>query len=283
MPSLLISGASTGIGKAIALYFADKGWTVWAGVRKEEDANTLHDEDIRIRPVMLDVTKEDSIADCIAKISAELDGKRLDGLVNNAGIANMAPIALQPLDDFKAHFAVNTFGVLALTQAALPLLGTDETRAGKPGRIVNITSMGGKLTAPFLGAYCATKHAVESLSASFRRELLPFGIDCVVVGPGSVKTPIWEKAGEKTKDTPYQDTPWGESLKKFADEFISGGEDGLEPEEVAKVVETALTDPTPKARYAPVPNKLMNWTLPRLLPTRMVDKVMGKRYGLTPD
>lgn len=283
MSSLLISGASTGIGKAIALYFADKGWTVWAGVRKEEDANTLQDEDIRIRPVMLDVTKQDSIADCIAKISAELDGKRLDGLVNNAGIANMAPIALQSLDDFKAHFAVNTFGVLALTQAALPLLGTDETRTGKPGRIVNITSMGGKLTAPFLGAYCATKHAVESLSASFRRELLPFGIDCVVVGPGSVKTPIWEKAGEKTKDTPYQDTPWAESLKKFANEFISGGEDGLEPEEVAKVVETALTDASPKARYAPVPNKLMNWTLPRLLPARMVDKVMGKRYGLMPD
>lgn len=283
MSHILISGASTGIGRAAAEYLAGQGWTVWAGVRKDKDAADLKAANSTIRPIMLDVTRPDSIEAAIGEISTALDGARLSGLVNNAGVANMAPVALQPLDEFKAHFEVNTFGLLALTQAALPLLGTDQSRSGKPGRIVNITSMGGKLTAPFLGAYCATKHAAESLSASFRRELLPFGIDSIVIGPGSVKTPIWDKAGKKNKDTPYADTPWGKAIQKFAEEFIAGGEQGLEPEDVAKVIETALTDPSPKARYAPVKNKLMNWTLPRILPARMVDKVMGKRYGLLKD
>ena len=198
-------------------------------------------------------------------------------------IANMAPIALQSLEDFKAHFEVNCFGALALTQAVLPLLGMDEARTGKPGRIVNITSMGGELTAPFLGAYCATKHAMESLTDSFRRELMMFGIDAITVGPGSVKTPIWDKAGEANKETPYADTPWGEPLKAFADDFIKGGDDGLEPEVVAETVFEALTAREPKARYAPVPNKLTSWTLPRLLPRRMLDKIMAKRYGLLKD
>ncbi|MAK61294.1 MAG: short-chain dehydrogenase [Ponticaulis sp.] len=283
MPSVLISGASTGIGLAAAQYLAEHGWIVFAGVRKTEDGDRLKEVNSSIHPIILDVTKPDQISEAMSDVSEALQGKTLSGLVNNAGIANMAPIALQSLDDFKAHFEVNCFGTLALTQAALPLLGMDKARNGKPGRIINITSMGGELTAPFLGAYCATKHAVESLTDSFRRELMMYGIDAITIGPGSVKTPIWEKAGETNKDTPYKDTPWGASLRKFADEFIKGGEDGLEPVEVARVIEIALTDDSPKTRYAPVPNKLMNWTLPRLLPTRMVDKIMGKRYGLMSD
>lgn len=281
MQSVLISGASTGIGRAIAVHMAKLGWRVYGGVRKKEDGEDLKSAHASIIPVILDVTKSDQIDAVVSKIDADLAGSRLAGLVNNAGIANMAPIALQPLDEFKAHFEVNTFGALALSRACLNLLGMDETRTGKPGRIINITSMGGELTAPFLGAYCATKHATESITDSLRRELLMFGIDAISIGPGSVKTPIWDKAGEKNKDTPYADTPWANAIRKFADEFIAGGDDGLEPEEVAEVVETALTDESPKARYAPVKNKLTNWTIPRLLPKRMVDKVMGKRYGLT--
>lgn len=280
MPSVLISGASTGIGRSAAVYLAGKGWQVFAGVRKAEDGDPLKADNHAITPVILDVTKPDQIADAVTQIDDALNGETLSGLVNNAGIANMAPIALQSIEDFKAHFEVNCFGVLALTQASLPLLGMDRTRRGKPGRIINITSMGGELTAPFLGAYCATKHAVESLTDSFRRELMMLGIDAITIGPGSVKTPIWDKAGKTNKSTPYADTPWGDALESFADDFIKGGEKGLEAIEVARVIETALTADKPKTRYAPVPNKLTNWTLPRLLPARMVDKIMGKKYGL---
>ncbi|MAP93886.1 MAG: short-chain dehydrogenase [Ponticaulis sp.] len=283
MQSVLISGASTGIGRSTAEYFAAKGWRVYAGVRKQEDARALVEANADIVPVTLDVTKKETLDAAIGLIDSQLDGGTLSGVVNNAGIANMAPIALQSLEDFKAHFEVNCFGALALTQAVLPLLGMDEARTGKPGRIVNITSMGGELTAPFLGAYCATKHAMESLTDSFRRELMMFGIDAITVGPGSVKTPIWDKAGEANKETPYADTPWGEPLKAFADDFIKGGDDGLEPEVVAETVFEALTAREPKARYAPVPNKLTSWTLPRLLPRRMLDKIMAKRYGLLKD
>ena len=204
MKTVVITGASTGIGEATALYLAKHGWRVYAGVRKQSDADALSaSSEGDIRPLILDVTRQEHLETAVRTVSETLKGETLTGLVNNAGIANMGPLAIQPLDDFKAHFEVNVFGLLRASQAFAPLLGMDKTRTGAPGRIVNITSVGGRISAPFLGAYTATKHAVEAMTDTLRRELVIFGIDAIAVGPGSVKTPIWDKAEEANSDGPY--------------------------------------------------------------------------------
>ncbi|KCZ51502.1 SDR family oxidoreductase [Hyphomonas pacifica] len=281
MKTVLVTGASTGIGAAAARHLAKQGWCVYAGVRKQNDADTLHaNTPGDLHPIILDVTKPDQIEAAVATISEGLKGAKLNGLVNNAGIANMGPLALQPMDTFEAHFQVNVIGLMRVSQAFIPLLGSDETRTGDPGRIVNITSVGGRLSAPFLGAYAATKHAVEALTDALRRELVIYGIDAIAIGPGSVKTPIWDKAEEANSDDPYASSDWADSLETFEQVMLKGGRTGLPPEKIAEVIETALDDPTPRARYAPVPDKLTNWYIPTHLPKRMLDKIFWKRFGL---
>ncbi|MEO0722056.1 MAG: SDR family oxidoreductase [Pseudomonadota bacterium] len=283
MKTVVITGASTGIGRATAEYFANKGWTVFAGVRKEEDGAALKaSASGDLRPILLDVAKPDHVDAAVVEVAKALDGKTLTGLVNNAGIANMGPLALQPLDEFQSHFDVNVFGLLRTTQAFLPLLGMDTDRTGSPGRIVNITSVGGKLSAPFLGAYTATKHAVEAMTDSLRRELVVYGIDAIAVGPGAVKTPIWDKAEQRNESGPYSNTRWSTSIDRFEQVMLDGGRTGLEPQTIARVIETALSDGSPKARYAPVPNKLTNFTIPTRLPKRWVDKIFWGRFDLKP-
>jgi len=282
MKTVVITGASTGIGEATALYLAKHGWRVYAGVRKQSDADALSaSSEGDIRPLILDVTRQEHLEIAVRTVSETLKGETLTGLVNNAGIANMGPLAIQPLDDFKAHFEVNVFGLLRASQAFAPLLGMDKTRTGAPGRIVNITSVGGRISAPFLGAYTATKHAVEAMTDTLRRELVIFGIDAIAVGPGSVKTPIWDKAEEANSDGSYSGSAWSDALKQFEQVMLKGGRDGLPPEQIAKVIEIALEDATPRARYSPVPNKLTNWYIPTLLPKRVLDGVFRKRFGMT--
>lgn len=282
MKTVVITGASSGIGRAAAEYLAGQDWRVFAGVRKEEDGEPLREANRNIIPILLDVTKSDQVEAAVQTVRETLDGVKLAGLVNNAGIANMGPLALQPLDQFEAHFHVNVFGALRATQAFAPLLGMDEILSGKPGRIVNITSVGGKLASPFLGAYTATKHAMESMTDSLRRELVIFGIDAISIGPGSVKTPIWDKAEEDNSSNPYSNSPWAKPLEIFSQTMLEGGRDGLEPDVVAKDIEHALTSDSPKARYAPVPDKLTNFTLPMLMPKRWVDKFFWKRFEMSP-
>lgn len=276
MKSVVITGASSGIGKDLATYLAGKGWLVFAGVRKPADGEKLKAIHDAIEPLILDVTQEDQVEAAAGIVAQRLGDQTLTGLVNNAGIANWGPLPLQSMDEFRAHFEVNVFGLMAATRAFLPLLGADEAREGKPGRIVNISSNGGRIAAPFLAAYSATKHAVESLTDSLRRELVLYGIDAIVVGPGAVKTPIWDKA----EKTPYVDSDWGAAIGKFADTFREAGEEGLAPIKVSKCVEKALTKRKPKARYAPVPNKLTNFYVPLLLSKRTLDKVFWNRFGL---
>jgi NAD(P)-dependent dehydrogenase (short-subunit alcohol dehydrogenase family) len=282
MKTVVITGASTGIGRATAEYLAAQGWQVFAGIRKEADGAALVDADDRIKPILLDVTQPEQVDAAVETVRAALDGQKLAGLVNNAGIANMGPLALQPLDQFEAHFSVNVFGLLRASQAFAPLLGMDDSLEGAPGRIVNITSVGGRLSAPFLGAYTATKHAVESITDSLRRELVLFGIDAIAVGPGAVKTPIWDKAEESNSSNPYANSPWAKPIEIFSETMLDGGRTGLDPIIIAKTIETALSAKKPKARYAPVPDKLTNFTLPMLLPKRVVDGFFWKRFGMSP-
>lgn len=282
MKTVVITGASTGIGRSAAEYLAGQGWTVFAGVRKHSDGEPLKQASANIHPLILDVAKPDQVKAAVETVSKALKGRILDGLVNNAGIASIGPLALQPMDQFQQHFEVNVFGLMRTTQAFLPLLGMDESREGSPGRIVNITSVGGRLSSPFLGAYAATKHAVEALTDSLRRELMVYGIDAIAIGPGAVKTPIWDKAEDMNKNQPYANSVWAKSIEKFADVMLGGGREGLEPKVIGETVEKALSSDKPKARYAPVPNKLTNWIIPTRLPKRMLDKIFAKRYDINP-
>ena len=279
--TLLVTGASTGIGEACARHMAAKGWTVFAGVRSQKDADALKQGAAGdLRPIILDVTRPEQVEAAVATIGAALGPQRLSGLLNNAGIAKMGPLAIQPLEDVEAHFAVNVFGLLRVTQAFVPLLGADPARQGPPGRIVTITSVGGKIAAPFLGAYTAPKHANEAMTDTLRRELAIYGIDAIAVGPGSVRTPIWDKAEKDNESGLYAGSDWAESLKVFEETMLTGGKTGLPPEKIAEVVEDALSSPKPKARYAPVPDKLTNFTIATRLPKRWLDKIFIKRFGL---
>lgn len=279
--ALLVTGASTGIGAAAARHMAARGWTVFAGVRSQKDADALSEGAAGdLRPILLDVTKAEDVEAAVATISAALGNRRLSGLLNNAGIAKMGPLAIQPLEDFEAHFAVNVFGLLRVTQACVPLLGGDPAREGPPGRIVTITSVGGKIAAPFLGGYTATKHANEAMTDTLRRELAIYGIDAIAIGPGSVKTPIWDKAEKDNKGGLYAGSDWAGALKIFEETMLTGGQTGLPPQTIAEVVEDALSHPKPKARYAPVPDKLTNFTIASRLPKRWLDGIFFKRFGL---
>ncbi len=283
MKSIIITGASSGLGEAISIRFAREGWLVFAGVRSEDDAKSLAEKEPQIQPVFLDVAKPEQIEAAVDQVTEKLAGQTLGGLVNNAGIAKLGPLALQDIDEFIQHFEVNAFGGLRMAQAFLPLLGMDKSLNGDPGRIINITSLGGELPSPFLGAYTASKHAMESITDSLRRELMVYGIDSISIGPGSVKTPIWKKAKEANAAEQYKDSAWKDSIKNFLDVMIEGAEDGLETEDIADVVYEAMTADKPKARYAPVPNKFVNYTLPTMLPERLVDEIFAKKFDIEED
>lgn len=246
MNAILITGASTGIGHATALHLAEKGFTVFAGVRKESDAARLAAEHPNLRPVHLDVTDADSIAHAINVIrESELP---LYALINNAGIAIGGPLEHLPLDELRKQLEVNVVGMLAMTQAALPLL-----RATK-GRVVTIGSIASRFGAPLLGPYCASKAAVAMLMDSLRLELAPFGIAAVLFEFAAVKTPIWEK-GRALKADLTQRLPQ-EALEAYAP-FVEAAERqidheervGLDPDDVAEAIAAAVMALHPRARY----------------------------------
>jgi len=230
-------------------------------------------------PLFFDVTDEYALARATDKVRVELKGKKLAGLVNNAGISKNAALLDIPIDDFRKVLEVNLIGPLRVTRAFAPLLGTDSSLSGSPGRIVNISSIAGKHAVPFAGAYTCSKHALEGLSETFRRELMLYGIDVVIVGPGAVKTSIWDRVAEDDL-TPFQGSPYYSTLKKFNSEGVSNGRtNGHTPEQQGEAIYQALTVASPKTRYAVVAHRFRNWTLLNLLPPRMLDRMIAKRYG----
>lgn len=278
--SAVVTGASTGIGHACAVRLVSEGWRVFAGVRKPQDADRLRAEmGEHLVPVTIDVTDAEGVLKAAAQVREMLDGNTLDGLVNNAGIAVAGPLLNLPVEDFQRQMDVNVTGVVRVTQAFGPLLGVDESLTGGPGRIVMMSSVAGHMGAPFLGPYSASKHAVEGLSKSLRRELMLYGIEVVVIGPGAVATPIWEKA-EEIDPEPYRETRFYEALLRIRNWMTKNGPEGLPPERIADRVFRALTEDRPRHRYAIVPDRLTNWTLPKLLPERLVDNMVAKRVGL---
>ena len=278
--SVVVTGASTGIGYSIAKVLSAKGIHVFAGVRKQADADRLASElGDTVTPVLMDVTDEASIRSAAAIVAAQLGPRTLFGLVNNAGVAGGGPLLHQPLAEFRQNLEVNLLGPFLVTQAFGPLLGADRARSGPPGRIIQISSVGGKFGPPFLGSYVASKFALEGMSESLRRELLLYGIDVIVVGPGSVKTPIFDKA-QQFDISQYDSTEYGPILRGFLQYFLTESKRGFEPERIGHVVLKALTTRSPKLRYAVVPQRFKNWTLPMSLPKRLVDRMIGKQSGL---
>ncbi len=280
MKAVVITGVSTGIGHATSIVMARQGFHVFGSVRKLADADALKTHlGSQFTPLVFDVTDEGAVHAAAAQVRASLKGQRLAGLVNNAGIAVGGPLTHVPIAEFRKQMDVNITGPMIVTQAFLPLLGTDDSLSGTPGRIVNITSVAGKMGAPFVGPYVASKHALEGLSESLRRELMFYGIDVVMVAPGHVATPIWDKA-EQVDPEPYKHLAIFPAMQKFLDFFVAEGRKGFPPERIAGVVLEALTAASPKTRYPVVPGHVKNWTIPRLLPTRVVDKVLASQLGL---
>ena len=281
MRSVVVTGTSTGIGWGTAKVLIAHGFRVFGSVRKTSDAERLAAEfGDRFVPLLFDVTDEAAVRAAAAQVRAELAGEKLAGLVNNAGVAVAGPLLELPIEEFRHQIDVNLTGVVITTQAFTPLVGTDRTLTGDPGRIVNISSVGGKNAVPFLAPYAASKFALEGLSESLRRELLPFGIDVIIVAPGAVATPIWNKA-EQIDVTPYLYTPYATALERMRAHMLTLGKGGLPPERIGEAVLHALTAAKPKVRYTVTPQPFQDF-LARTLPKRVVDRLIGGRLGLLP-
>jgi NAD(P)-dependent dehydrogenase (short-subunit alcohol dehydrogenase family) len=272
-PSVVITGSSTGIGAECALHLDRLGWRVFAGVRREEDGRRLAERaSHRLTWLRLDVTDPATIREAVARVERETDGV-LDGLVNNAGIAEGGPLEYLPLDRIRRQFDVNVFGLLAVTQAFLPLL----RRA--PGRIVNLGSVAGRVTSPMVGPYCASKRAVVAITDAFRLELAAWGLKVSVVEPGVILTPIWEK-GEAARQAAEAEYPpealerYGPFLVAFRRAIRGALKRGTSPEPVVRAVEHALTARRPRPRYLIGGDAKLRYALQVLLPVRWMDALV---------
>ena len=279
MKSVVITGASTGIGWAAAKLLLERGFRVFGSVRKQADADRLKGEfGANFTPLIFDVTGEAAVLAAAREVRDALNGEALAGLVNNAGIAVAGPVLGLAADDFRRQMDVNLIGPIIATQAFGPLLGSDPSMKGPRGRVVMISSVAGKNGNPLNSAYCASKHAIEGFSESLRRELMLFGIDVIIVAPGAVKTPIWSKA-EEVDFSAYKNSPYFPALEKARAFMLHLGSIGLPPEKIAEKIFEALTLPNPKVRYVITPDP-MRHLVTSLLPKRMVDRIIAKRLGL---
>lgn len=279
--SVVVTGASTGIGWAVTKVLAERGFHVFGSVRKPADAERLVAAfGPAVTPLVFDVTDEAAVGVAAREVEATLDGRPLAGLVNNAGIAVAGPLLHLPIDEWRQQLEVNLTGVVITTQAFAPLVGARKAAGGRPGRIVNIGSVGGRNANPFMAPYCTSKFGLEGMSESLRRELLPFGVDVIVVAPGAVATPIWDKADE-TDTAAYADTVYAPALERLRAYMLSIGKSGLPPERIGEIVHAALTTARPKVRYTVTPQPLQ-MLMADILPKRTLDRIVGKRLGLLP-
>ncbi|MBX3098941.1 MAG: SDR family NAD(P)-dependent oxidoreductase [Salinibacterium sp.] len=275
-PSVLVTGASTGIGRATAVLLAERGFRVFAGVRKQSDGASLVAEASGIVPLILDVTSTEQIAAAAEAITAAVGAEGLAGLVNNAGIASAAPLEFVPIADLRHQLEVNVVGQVAVTQAVLPLL-----RLAK-GRIVNVTSIGGLIAGQMLGPYNASKFALEAVTHVLRQELAPWGIESIAIEPGVIATPIWStsaaSADRMLAPVIEQVTElYGRQLKAAQRMASNAASSGIAPIEVAKVIEKALTAKRPKTRYTVGTDAKIGATLLARLPDRTRDRLLGGR------
>jgi len=266
---VLITGASTGIGHTTTEYLASNGFYIYAGARKETDIQDLSKIN-NVISIKLDVTKKEEIDNAVKFIKDRRTG--LFGLVNNAGIVNAGPLMDLPAEDIREQLEVNLIGVHLVTKAFFPLLLESK------GRIIMMSSNSGFFAAPFVGPYNVSKFALEGYSDSLRRELLLYNVKVIIIQPGSINTPIWQKA-EGLIDNLIENQPdsmFIKEAKKIGEYAIEKGSvKGLPPKKVAEAVYKALTKKKPKLRYMVAPDRLRNFLLKRL-PDRWIDNIIKK-------
>jgi NAD(P)-dependent dehydrogenase (short-subunit alcohol dehydrogenase family) len=270
--TVLVTGASTGIGRATALLLKARGFRVFGSVRREADAAGF----AGVTPVLLDVASADSIRAACDAVATALDGEALSGLVNNAGIAVSGPLEFLEMSDLRRQFEVNLFGQVAVTQTFLPLL-----RRGEGGRIVNMSSISGRLTAPLLAPYSMSKFALEAFSDGLRRELEPFGLSVSVIEPGVINTPIWEKGVDSSKERLARMPARALELYRGRIDFLTRRATELQgtgtpAETVAEAVHHALTARRPKTRYLVGTDAKITAKLAWLFPDRLLDRLMRR-------
>jgi len=279
MHNVVVTGVSTGIGWGILKVLIGRGYRVFGSVRKTQDAERLSKEFGELFvPLIFDITDEAGVHTAAQQVRQQLNGETLFGLVNNAGVAVPSPLMHQPIQDFRKQMEINLIGQLIVTQAFLPALGTDHAMKGNSGRIINMSSVSGRSGYPFLGAYAASKFALEGFSESLRRELMLYGIDVIIIGPGSVATPIWDKA-EELDISIYAHTGYAEAIRRIYKYMIEDGRNGYPPEKVGEVVLHALTTPKPRIRYAVVPGNPIRHLVQGLLPRRVIDRIIARNLG----
>jgi NAD(P)-dependent dehydrogenase (short-subunit alcohol dehydrogenase family) len=279
---VVVTGTSSGIGRGTTKVLVSKGFRVFGSVRKQADADRLQSEfGDRFVPLMMDITDADAVHQAAQKVGSMIGDKNLVGLVNNAGIVVSGPLLYLRPSQYRQQMEVNLISPLVVIQAFAPLLGTDVKRKGPAGRIVNISSTGAKVAIPLIGAYSASKCGLEGMSDALRQELMLFGIDVVIIRPGTVNTAMYDK-GEKEDLSEFEPTEYWEAVQNFQKFIVNEARtNGLPPERLGEAVHVALSTAKPRARYAVVPQRFKNWTMPRLLPTRMLDARLAKMLGLT--
>jgi len=278
--AVVVTGASTGIGRATALHLDSLGLRVFAGVRRDEDGESLRrDSSTRLTPIRLDVTDSGQVAEVTRVVRDAVRDSRLAGIVNNAGIAVAGPVEFVPLEKWREQLEVNVLGVVSMVQSFTPLL-----REGR-GRIVTIGSLGGRLAQPMVGPYCTSKHALEAISDVLRLELRPWDISVSLIQPGAVKTPIWDKGlragAELLRNAPPEVlTLYGAAVDIATRMSAHENETGVDPIEVARAVEHALLSARPRTRYPVGRQAKLLIPLSRLLPDRLKDELLLRVTGL---
>ncbi len=275
----VVTGASSGIGLATVRELARRGFHVLAGVRKQQDADRLASENVE--PVIVDITDEEQVAALAEHVAHDPQGRPLGALVNNAGVALNAPVEAIPLAEWRRHFDVNFFGHVALTQALLPAL-----IEGGDGRLVNVSSIGGRVAFPTYGAYAAAKFALEGFSDALRREVGRLGVKVIVIEPGNVATPMWGKgiatmdelAASMTADQHARYDDLVAAMHKQA-EAQKGG--GIQPLDAAKVIAKAIEARKPRTRYLVGRDARVGAVVSGLLSDRAFDRFVARSLGLT--
>lgn len=278
--NVVITGVSTGIGYAAAKTLIARGYRVFGSVRKAADGERVRQQlGANFTPLLFDVTDHAALPAAVAQVKAAVGADGLAGLINNAGVAPSGPLLHFPIDELRAAFEVNVFGMAAVTQAFAPLLGARRDCPHAPGRIVNLSSISGGVSFPLVAVYAMTKHAVEAYSDGLRREVSIYGITVSAIEPGAIKTPIWDKAPQPGQVDPrYAATDYAEAMAGLPAMVAKELKSAKPMSVVTDAIVHALEAPTPKTRYPLVGL----WHLRNLIPDRLLDRIAIKHVGLVP-
>jgi NAD(P)-dependent dehydrogenase (short-subunit alcohol dehydrogenase family) len=283
MKAIVLTGASSGLGKSTTLALIQAGYHVFGSVRKPEDARRLQEEfGNTFHALQFDVTDQTALQIAAGQVREELHGETLHGLINNAGVALAGPLLHVRPEDLRRQLEINVTAVLMMTQTFVPLLGADRSLRGKPGRVVNIGSILGKISMPFVGPYSTSKYALEGLTDALRMELMLYGIAVSIIRSGPIATPMFDKAESSTSST-YQNTDYGPLTAKAQAIYDQIHKSALPPEAVAQVVLQAISDRTPRPHYYITDSPFLGCLLPLLMPKGLLYKRVAKDFGLSPE